>query len=190
MVDHHEGRGPDLAGRTAVVCQGCAGHAGQADQRPDQLALPVGHPWPGQHAAATGGAVERVPACDLVLHRLAPHVPDPVRTDRAGGDRRAAWSERLGPSVLELRTFRTNAHHSSGVHGRQSTRGIIAPDQEHHPILRGIKSGDIWGPTDVYEVRLPLARDCQPLVLGQILEGMHSTDKPIAASPKVIRREP
>src|SRR5262249_4802148 len=45
-------------------------------------------------------------------------------------------------------------HH--GAHGKQSTRGIIAPGAEGHPILRGIKDGDIWGPTDVYTVRLPL----------------------------------
>src|SRR5688572_28379628 len=44
------------------------------------------------------------------------------------------------------------SHH--GKHGSQSTRGIIAPGQEDHPILRGIGSGDIWGPTDVYGVRL------------------------------------
>ena len=42
-------------------------------------------------------------------------------------------------------------HH--GKHGSQSTRGIIAKAQENHPILRGIKDGDIWGPTDVYGVR-------------------------------------
>src|SRR5437879_1537469 len=62
------------------------------------------------------------------------------------------------------------SHH--GKHGSQSTRGIIAKGQENHPILRGIKDGDIWGPTDVYGVRLPLPGDSQPLVLGQILTGM------------------
>jgi hypothetical protein len=66
-----------------------------------------------------------------------------------------------------------------GVHGKQSTLGILAKDQEKEPILRGIKDGDIWGPTDVYEVHLPLPGDSKPLVLGAILEGMHPTDKPI-----------
>jgi hypothetical protein len=51
-------------------------------------------------------------------------------------------------------------------------------EQARHPILRGIKDGDIWGPTDVYGVRLPLPGDCQPLVLGQVLEGMNPDDKP------------
>ena len=68
-------------------------------------------------------------------------------------------------------------HH--GGHGTQSTRGIIAPSQQGNPILRGIKDGDIWGPTDVYGVRLPLPGDSQPLVLGQVLVGMKSDDKPL-----------
>jgi hypothetical protein len=68
-------------------------------------------------------------------------------------------------------------HH--GKHGQQSTRGIVVKDRASHPILRGISDGDIWGPTDVYTVRLPLPGDSQPLVLGQVLEGMHPTDKPV-----------
>src|SRR5205807_2633112 len=55
-------------------------------------------------------------------------------------------------------------------------RGIVVPGQEAHPILRGIRSGDIWAPTDVYQVRVPLPGDAQPLILGQVLEGMHATD--------------
>lgn len=57
---------------------------------------------------------------------------------------------------------------------------MIAPDVAEHPILRGIKDGDIFGPTDVYTVRLPLFGDSKPLVLGQVLEGMNPTDKPLA----------
>jgi type 1 glutamine amidotransferase len=68
-------------------------------------------------------------------------------------------------------------HH--GQHGKQSTRGIIAPGAADHPILRGIKDGDIWGPTDVYEVHLPLPADARPLVLGQVLKGMKPTDEPV-----------
>jgi hypothetical protein len=69
-------------------------------------------------------------------------------------------------------------HH--GQHGKESTRGIIAPGAEHSPILRGIKDGDIWGTTDVYGVRLPLPGDCQPLVLGQVLTGMNPDDPPVS----------
>ena len=66
------------------------------------------------------------------------------------------------------------AHH--GRHGKQSTRAIIAPGQEKHPILSGIADGEIWGPSDVYKVRLPA--DSQPLLLGQVIEGMEPGDKP------------
>jgi type 1 glutamine amidotransferase len=69
------------------------------------------------------------------------------------------------------------SHH--GQHGKQSTRGILAKDEAKHPILRGIADGDIWGTTDVYGVRLPLPGDSKPLVLGQVLEGMKPTDKPV-----------
>jgi len=68
-------------------------------------------------------------------------------------------------------------HH--GGHGSQSTRGIVAQGQESHPILRGIADGDIWGPTDVYGVRLPLPGDSVPLVFGQVLSGMKPDDPPV-----------
>ena len=69
-------------------------------------------------------------------------------------------------------------HH--GRHAVQSTRGIIAQGQENHPILRGIPSGSIWVPTDVYKVRLPLSEGTVPLVLGEVLEGMSATDTAVA----------
>jgi len=68
------------------------------------------------------------------------------------------------------------AHH--GQHGSQSTRGVTAPGAGRHPIVRGCD--DIWGPTDVYRVRLPLGGDSKPLVMGQVLTGMKPTDKPVA----------
>jgi hypothetical protein len=49
---------------------------------------------------------------------------------------------------------------------------------ENDPIVRGCQ--DIWVPTDVYTVRLPLGGDCKPLVLGEVLKGMSPTDKPVA----------
>lgn len=69
------------------------------------------------------------------------------------------------------------AHH--GHHKHESTRGIVAPGAEDHPITRGIEDGDIWGPTDVYTVRLPLAGDSEPLILGQVLTGMQPSDPPV-----------
>lgn len=70
------------------------------------------------------------------------------------------------------------AHH--GGHGSEATRGLIAKGQENHPILRGIKDGDIFGPTDVYTVKLPLPEDSLPLVMGQVVAGMKFDDKPVA----------
>ncbi len=57
-------------------------------------------------------------------------------------------------------------HH--GIHGVQGTRGVIAPGQEAHPILRGVAPGSIWGPTDVYQVNLPLPGDSTPILLGEV----------------------
>jgi len=68
------------------------------------------------------------------------------------------------------------AHH--GKHGSQSTRGIMAKGANEHPILKGIKDGDIWGPTDVYTVT-PLKAVFKPLVMGQVLVGMKSDDAPL-----------
>lgn len=67
-------------------------------------------------------------------------------------------------------------HH--GHHGKESTRGIIAKDAADHPIVRGIKDGDIWGTTDVYTVTLPLP-NCTPIVYGQVLKGMKFDDPPV-----------
>jgi Trehalose utilisation len=68
-------------------------------------------------------------------------------------------------------------HH--GDHALQSTRGLVAPSEENHPILRGIHDGDVWGPTDVYGVHLPLPGDSTTLILGQVLKGMNPNDPPV-----------
>ncbi|MBT8485131.1 MAG: hypothetical protein HKO59_07520 [Phycisphaerales bacterium] len=69
------------------------------------------------------------------------------------------------------------AHH--GHHGRESTRGVIDPAARTHPIARGLAPGSVWGPTDVYRVRLPLPGDSQPIVLGQVVAGMDPSDPPV-----------
>ena len=71
-------------------------------------------------------------------------------------------------------------HH--GEHGKQSTLGVIDPNAAQHPILRGIHAGDLWSPSDVYEVRLPLPGDSRVLVRGEVLAGMHPSD-PAAPGP-------
>ncbi len=69
------------------------------------------------------------------------------------------------------------AHHAD--HGKQGTRGIIAAGQERNPVLKGIAPGSIYGPTDVYEVRLPLTGSSVPLVYGQVLETLDPTAKAV-----------
>ncbi|HZX74865.1 MAG TPA: hypothetical protein VFE57_10605, partial [Cyclobacteriaceae bacterium] len=98
-----------------------------------------------------------------------------------------AWKEGFGRLVLGEHWV---AHH--GKHKQQSTRGVVAAGMEKHPILQGIGSGEIWGSTDVYAVRLPLPNDAQTLVLGQVVNrageymendslfGMRFTDHDVA----------
>ena len=82
------------------------------------------------------------------------------------------WNGGFGREVLGETWI---SHH--GHHKVESTRGLIAPGQEAHPIVRGVD--DIWGTTDVYGVRLPLPGDSLPLVLGQVLKGMQPDDAPV-----------
>jgi hypothetical protein len=93
---------------------------------------------------------------------------------RYSWDGKGGWDGGFGRHVLGETWI---SHH--GEHGKQSTRGVLARGQEKHPILRGIKDGDIWGPTDVYGVRLPLPGDSKPLVLGEVLQGKKPADKPV-----------
>jgi len=69
-------------------------------------------------------------------------------------------------------------HH--GQHGKQSTRAVLVKDAAASPVLRGIPDREIWVPTDVYKVRLPLPADCRPLLLGEVLAGMAPTDSAVA----------
>ncbi len=101
------------------------------------------------------------------------------------------WKDGFGRLVLGENWI---SHH--GKHKHQSTRGVAAPGQEQHPILNGISPSEIWGPTDVYGVRLPLPLpgDSQPIVLGQVvnraaeydendnLYGMRVTDNEVAGT--------
>lgn len=87
------------------------------------------------------------------------------------------WDGGFGRQVLGETWI---SHH--GDHGKQSTRGLIAPGEGDNPITRGIGDGDIWGPTDVYGVRLPLPGDSRPIVLGQVVNGMEKSDPALAGA--------
>ncbi len=62
--------------------------------------------------------------------------------------------------------------HHGGWH-RESTRGLIVPENKTHPILIGVT--DIWGTSDVYRCHsqdFPFPDDCTALVLGQPLTNL------------------
>jgi type 1 glutamine amidotransferase len=84
------------------------------------------------------------------------------------------WPGGFGKQVLGETWL---SHH--GAHGKESTRGLIARGMEGHPLVRGIKDGDIWGPSDVYGVNLPLPGDSKPVIMGQVLKGMKPDDAPV-----------
>jgi hypothetical protein len=80
------------------------------------------------------------------------------------GNGSTEWQGGFGRQVLGEKWI---AHH--GGHKHQSTKGLIAPGVNGHAILNGIKDGDVWGPSDVYTVRLPLPGDSKPIILGQVV---------------------
>jgi hypothetical protein len=80
------------------------------------------------------------------------------------GDARE-WSQGFGRLVLGETWIN---HH--GNHKSESTRALFAPGAQGNPLLNGIADGEIWTPTDVYGVRLPLPGDAKPLLLGQVVK--------------------
>lgn len=87
------------------------------------------------------------------------------------------WPGRFGYQILGEAWV---AHH--GDHGKEGTRGIIVSEQAHHPILRGIRNGDVFGKSDVYRTRLPLS-DCTPLLLGEVTTTL-AADSPAVVGAK------
>ena len=61
-----------------------------------------------------------------------------------------------------------------GKHKIEATRTAVEPAHARDPLLRGV--GEIFGPTDVYEVSLP--DDAKVLLRGLVLKGMKPTDAP------------
>lgn len=72
------------------------------------------------------------------------------------------WTDGFGRFVLGENWI---SHH--GHHKHQSTNGIVA--ENANAIANGITDGDIWGASDVYEVRLPLPGDSQPVIYGLVM---------------------
>jgi len=105
------------------------------------------------------------------------------------------WALGFGKLVLGETWY---THH--GHHKHQSTRGMIAPGAENHPITNGIENGAIWGPTDVYGIRMPMP-NTQSIILGQTVNrageyaendpfyGLKETDTEIATANPVAKTE-
>ncbi|MEQ1824310.1 MAG: family 16 glycoside hydrolase [Pirellula sp.] len=78
---------------------------------------------------------------------------------------------RVNERIVSLRELLggTFIEHHGGWH-RESTKGIVVPENRSHPILIGVNS--IWGTSDVYRChndKSPFPDDCTTLVLGQPL---------------------
>ena len=82
------------------------------------------------------------------------------------------WHLGFGKKILGETWF---SHH--GQHQQQSARGIIAPDAKNHPLVNGIESGAMWGPSDVYGIRMPMGGDAQSIVFGQTIDRTDSHDE-------------
>jgi len=74
------------------------------------------------------------------------------------------WHGGFGRVVLGEKWI---AHH--GHHKHQSQRGMVYDEAKDHPIANGIEDGDVWGSSDVYEIRLPLPGDAEPIIHGQVM---------------------
>ncbi|MEM1096283.1 MAG: hypothetical protein AAGJ10_16920 [Bacteroidota bacterium] len=104
-------------------------------------------------------------------------------------DEGSPWHNGFGRLVLGEKW---HTHH--GHHKHQSARGVIAPGAENHPVTNGIADGAIWGPSDVYGVRLPMPEGTEPIFLGQVIDrageydendihfGMRDTDMQLAST--------
>ena len=104
-----------------------------------------------------------------------------------------AWRGGFGRLVLGEKWIRHHGHHK-----QESTCGVIDPSASEHPIVRGISNGDIWGPSDVYAVRLPLPGDSRSIVLGQVIKRRGEYDeqdpfygmKPSDSDPNPEKNDP
>jgi hypothetical protein len=85
---------------------------------------------------------------------------------------KSEWELGFGKLILG-ETWHT--HH--GHHKHQSTRGLLAPRAENHPLVNGIEDGSVWGPTDVYGVRTPIKGDAQHIILGQTIDRVNDYDE-------------
>ncbi len=82
------------------------------------------------------------------------------------------WEGGFGRVVLGEKWV---AHH--GHHGKEGTRGIVAPGQEKNPIFKGVETGSIFGTTDVYTANPP--KESTILLLGEVTETLQPDSKAV-----------
>lgn len=89
-------------------------------------------------------------------------------TDSKSPFRRFGWQSREWPGGFGRQVLGETWVSHWGVHGAQATRGIVEPDAQSLPLLRGVR--DLFCTTDVYEAAPP--EDARVLVRGQVVDGM------------------
>ncbi len=77
------------------------------------------------------------------------------------GDERE-WAGGFGRVVIGEQWVNHHGHHK-----HEGTRGQFAPAADDSPIMRGVADGQVWGSTDVYGVKLPMAASVTPLLFGE-----------------------
>lgn len=87
-----------------------------------------------------------------------------------------SWDSKQWPGGFGQQVLGETWINHHGIHGKQSTRGVIDEAHRSHPMLRGVTN--IWGPTDVYGV-IHLPTNATVLAWGQVLTGMKPTDPPL-----------
>lgn len=92
--------------------------------------------------------------------------------DGYDGAQKPDWKDGFGRKILGEKWV---AHH--GSHAHEATGTLIAPGAENDPVLRGV--GQIFAPSDVYRVRLPMSEACRPLLFGEVLDGMTADALPV-----------
>jgi type 1 glutamine amidotransferase len=126
-----------------------------------------------QHVADYLAAGKPVIGLRTATHAF--NIPGNRKFARFGnGSNVKGWEGGFGRQVLGEQWVN---HH--GAHGKEGTRGIFVKGQEDHPILKGIKPGEIFGTTDVYTVHLPLPGMSTPLVLGEVTETLQPDSKAV-----------
>jgi len=74
------------------------------------------------------------------------------------------WKDGFGKLVLGENWV---SHH--GSHKHQSTKGFVTESGKTTGITNSIADGDVWASADVYEVRLPMVGDAQPIIYGKVM---------------------